>query len=252
MSPLLALAATAAAQLPPICTDRPSKANAVCTVPAGHWQVEASIADWTLTKAGGTRTTVLAIAPTTVKYGLTDHSDLELTVVPFARSQTTGEPSFSGAGDLLVRYKQRLTHDSAPVQVTAIPFVKIPVAKRGLGNGKGEGGIAMPVSFNVAGPVIMTLGPEADWLADGDGDGRHLAVVNLVNLAGSIAPRLTLDGELWTNLNFDPAGTIRQASVDVAAAYAWTDYLQLDGGANFGLTRNTPDLELYSGFSIRF
>src|SRR5689334_14342222 len=34
---------------------------------------------------------------------------------------------------------------------------------------KVEGGIALPVSFTLAGPVSMTLGPEVDLLADSDG-----------------------------------------------------------------------------------
>jgi hypothetical protein len=28
--------------------------------------------------------------------------------------------------------------------------------------------------------------------------------------------------------------------------------VQLDAGANFGLNRNTPDVELYTGVSVRF
>ncbi len=98
----------------------------------------------------------------------------------------------------------------------------------------------------------MTLGPELDLLADGDGHGRHAAVVNLVNVALAIAPRLTLIGELWTNFNFDPSGTIKQASADAALAYAVSNDLQLDVGTNLGLTRDTPDLELSAGASIRF
>jgi hypothetical protein len=38
----------------------------------------------------------------------------------------------------------------------------------------------------------------------------------------------------------------------VAAAYLVSIDFQWDGGANFGLNRYTPDLELYSGFSVRF
>jgi hypothetical protein len=73
-----------------------------------------------------------------------------------------------------------------------------------------------------------------------------------LNLSAPVAPRLTIAGELWTNSNFDPAGTAKQASADAALAYGVSDNLQLDGGANFGLTRSTPDVELYVGTSIRF
>jgi hypothetical protein len=57
---------------------------------------------------------------------------------------------------------------------------------------------------------------------------------------------------LWTATNFDPADTVTQASADAALAYLVNNGLQLDAGANLGLNRNTPDIELYAGFSVRF
>jgi hypothetical protein len=38
----------------------------------------------------------------------------------------------------------------------------------------------------------------------------------------------------------------------MAVAYLISNDVQLDAGANFGLNRNTPDIELYSGVSVRF
>ena len=98
----------------------------------------------------------------------------------------------------------------------------------------------------------MTLGPEVDVLADGDGHDRHLGLVNLVNVPLPLTPRVTVAGELWSNFNFDPAGTLKQASADAALAYAVLNRLQLDAGANLGLTRETPDVEIYAGVSIRY
>jgi hypothetical protein len=54
------------------------------------------------------------------------------------------------------------------------------------------------------------------------------------------------------NINFDPAGTIKQASADAALSYSLSNNFQLDAGTNIGLTRDTPDAELYVGASIRF
>jgi len=110
----------------------------------------------------------------------------------------------------------------------------------------------VPIGFALAGPVSMTLGPEADLLADANGHGKHLALVNVVNVAGPLTRRLTLAGELWNNFNFDPAGTVRQASADAALAYAASNDIQVDAGANLGLSRATPDVELYAGISARF
>jgi len=243
------LAAVAAAEAP-ICTDRPAKANAVCTVPDGRFQLESSAAQWSRTASGGATAKALSLGSTVIKYGVSGSSDLQVGFVPYVRVKADGA-AMSGFGDVTVRYKQRLTTDDAPVQLALIPFVKLPTAKRGIGNGKVEGGMAAPVSFGLGG-ITATLGPEVDLLADGDGSGRHVALVNLVNLSGMVAPRLTLAGELWSNVSFDPAGTVKQASADAALAYALDERLQLDGGVNLGLTRDTADVELYAGISVRF
>lgn len=249
----VALLATTAVQAEdaPICADRPAKGNAVCTVPAGKWQLESSAGDWLRLEQGGSETEVLLLGASVVKFGVSDRSDLQMSFTPYVRVTTDGD-RVSGVGDLTVRYKHRLTGTGAPIQVAIIPFAKLPTAKTGIGNGKVEGGLALPVSFTLAGPVTATLGPEADLLADADGHGRHLAIVQLVNLSAPVAPRLTLAAELWSNFNFDPAGTVKQASADVAVAYAATCRLQLDVGANAGLTRDTPDIEVYAGASILF
>jgi hypothetical protein len=255
MSVLLALLASAGAAPPPICTDRPAKANATCTVPAGKVQLESSLAGWILTKAGGVRAETLSLGATVVKLGVSRRADVQLVLTPYARITVKDGGSrsrASGFGDLTIRYKQRLTGNNSKVQVAAIPFVKVPTAARGLGNDKVEGGLAVPVSLSLSGTVTMTLGPEVDVLGDGDGHDRHVGLVNLINLSGSIAPRLTLAGELWSNVNFDPSGTIEQASADTALAYAVSDRFQLDAGANLGLTKDTPDLEVYVGTSMRF
>jgi len=238
----------------PICTDRPTKANAICTVPVGKWQLESSAASWSRTATDGVETKVTTVGSSVLKFGLSDRSDLQVGMTPFVRVETEAagaKSRHSGFGDLTVRYKHRLTADSAPVQVAAIPFVKLPTADGDIGNGNVEGGLALPISM-ASGPVTVVLGPELDMLADADGDGHHPALVNLVNVAGPIAPGLTLVGELWTMTNFDPADRVTQASADAALAWLVNNRLQLDIGANYGLTRNTADVELYAGASIRF
>lgn len=256
MSALLIVALAAApASAPPICTDRPTKANALCTVPAGRLQVETSLVGWTLTRGGGARIELLVVGGSVLKLGLTDRSDLQLGIAPYVRLGTrdgVSRPHVEGLGDIQLRYKHRLTKDDAPVQVAAIPFVKLPTATGPLGNGKLEGGLAIPISVMAPGSVTVTFGPELDVLADSDRHGRHLALVNLINVAVPIAPRLTVAAELWTNFNFDPVGTISQVSADGALAYALSNDVQVDAGVNVGLTDETSDLELYAGVSFRF
>jgi len=247
----LLLAAAAGGADPTICADRPAKANGTCTVPAGHWQLELSGADWARAADGGTHTDVTSFGQTLVKLGLSDDSDVELITPPYVRVHASGGTE-SGFGDTSIRFKQRLTDSTAPVQAAIIPFVKLPTAGHSIGNGKVEAGVAVPISLATkAGPTI-TIGPEVDLAADADGRGYHAALVNLINVGVSPAPRLSLSAELWNATSFDPSGTVHLWSADVAAAYLANKRLQIDGGANFGLNRATPDVELYVGASLLF
>jgi len=253
MIAVLLLAAAAASEAP-ICADRPSKANGTCTVPAGHVQVETGLIDWTHDRSGGERTDVVLWGSTFVKYGIGESSDLELGVTPFETVRVRGadHATLSGVGDAVVRWKQRLSAADAPVQVALIPFAKLPTASHNLGNGKVEGGIAVPLNTAVAKAVTLTIGPELDLRADADGYGYHAAMVQLVNLGWQATSKLALGAELWSQWDWAPDGTTRQVSADAAAAYLVSDRLQLDAGANFGLNRRTPDLEIYAGIATRF
>lgn len=239
----------------PICTDRPAKANATCTVPVGGWQLESSAASWSRTADQGSISRTFAIGSTVIKRGLSDRSDLQIGYSPYVRTTTSAggaHDRVSGPGDLTIRFKHRLTTGEGAIQAALIPFVKLPTADRDIGNGKVEGGLSVPVGVGNVGPVAILFGPEVDVLANADGNGHHFALVNLVNGSAPIAQGVTLYGELLTMTHFDPAGTITLASADSAVAWLVSDALQLDIGANMGLTRHTPDVEAYAGISIRF
>ena len=84
------------------------------------------------------------------------------------------------------------------------------------------------------------------------GGGHHVAMSQVVNLGTPIGDKFNVSAELWGQWDWDPTGTVTQYSADVAFAYLLNKNLQLDTGANFGLNRNTPGLELYVGVSTRF
>jgi hypothetical protein len=256
MGVLLALLAAAAADAPTICADRPGKASQTCTVPKGHFQIEADFADWTLTRSPGERDTALTAGDFALKYGLSSRSHIEVDVTPWKRVTSHSGHAHdraSGFGDLLVVYKQLLTPADAAVQVAVSPFVKAPTARRALGNRKWEGGLVVPLQYAIPRSTLaLSMTPEIDWVADADGRGHHVAGANVVNLGWQANSRLNLSAEIWSQWDWDPAGTTRQASADGAVAYLARRDLQLDSGFNIGLNRATPDLELYAGASILF
>jgi hypothetical protein len=248
-------AAASAADQQPICADRPGKANPTCTVPAGMVQIETGLADWVHDRSGAVTTDALALGATAFKYGLNSRWNIELDVAPYNSLRVAGggmRQFDSSFGDLVLRSKYRFT-DGNGVQVAMNPALKIPTASVPVGNRKWEGGIAFPIDYSMPHSQFgITLGPEIDWLADLDGGGHHLAMAQVVGIGWQATPKLNLSAELWGQWNWDPTGTVRQSTADAAIAYLVNNDVQLDAGANFGLNRQTPDVELYTGVSVRF
>lgn len=250
----MATAASAADQQP-ICADRPGKANPTCTVPAGMVQIESGLVDWVHDRSGDVATNAFTLAATAFKYGVNDRWNLELDVAPYNWARVSGgalHQTESGFGDLFVRSKYRFTSGNG-IQVAMNPAIKIPTAPSSIGNRKWEAGIAFPIDYSIpSSPLGVTLGPEIDWVADGDGHGHHWSMAQVIGLGWQVSDKLNLSGELWGQWDWDPAGTTRQVTADAAAAYLVNKDFQVDAGANFGLNRATPDLELYTGISVRF
>lgn len=246
---------TASSADAPICTDRPTKSNFACTVPSGLVQIEADAFSWISTGAGGARVDQLLFSNPTVKFGLTSRSDIQLNWVPFTRVRRRDAAGAvttqAGVGDVTLRYKHRLTASDGSFQLALLPFVKLPTAPAGIRNRRVEAGIAVPINLSAPGGWTITLGPQLDLLADGDGRGHHAGLTGLINIARQFGA-FTLYNEIWTSQNFDPAGTVRQYSYDVSLAWLMQPALQLDIGANIGLNRDTPDLVAYVGVSSRF
>jgi hypothetical protein len=240
----------------PICADRPGKSSQACTVPAGHFQFESSFADWTVDKNNDERATALAVGETGFKYGLSDRSHIDIDVAPWVRTTSrAGEvrDHSSRFGDVQVSYKYRATAADSALLVAVSPFVKVPTARRSIGNGKWEGGLIVPIQYAIGKtPLVVSLTPEVDWNADNDGRGYHAAMSNVANLGWQVTDKLNLSGEIWWQWEWDPTGTTRQASADGAIAYLVNNKLQLDAGANLGLNRDTPDVDVYVGVARQF
>lgn len=240
----------------PICPDRPSKSTGPCTVPAGQWQIETGLIDWSHNNSDGVQTDTIMWGNSAIKYGVSARADIELWMTPLETMNVHGggiHDHASSFGDTLVRVKYQLTKDGSPVQIALDPFVKIPTANHQLGNGKVEGGLLVPIAIPIGkSPFTISLDPELDLLADQDRHGHHEAMIELINLGWQANPKLTLTTEIWGQWNWDPSGTGKQSSWDGSIAYLVNKNLQLDAGANFGLNKQTAAVELYTGVSVRF
>lgn len=241
---------------PALCTDRPTKSNVVCTVPVGRLQIETDLPNWTRNDDGGVRSDVVLYPNPFVKYGLGANTDIEVNWAPYVTARTRVGPfvsRISGVGDVYLRLKQRSTDSSAKLQVGVIPLIKLPTARLGIGNREVEGGVSVPIQYTLPQGFTLTTSPELDVLANStNSDDRHVQLIGTANIGKTLSSTVTAYAEFWTAQNYDPAGTVRQYSADVALAWLVQPRLQLDLGGNFGLNRQTPDAQVYVGLSTRF
>jgi hypothetical protein len=254
-APSPAAAAPAPAGLQPICTDRPTKSNGACTVDVGHFQVEADIVNAAFMHEGGVTTDTWLVFNPTLKYGLTSNLDIEANISPLEIVRTRAADgqvsSETGISDLYLRVKYEFLN-TPNVQAALIPYVKAPTAREGLGNGAWEGGVIAPVSIKLSSVLNLAIQPELDDLENAANDGHHLALAPGVALGLSLPHNVTVFAEVWGQWDFDPSGTIRQYSADIAASLGLGRDSQLDAGINFGLNRETPGVAPYIGVSHRF
>jgi hypothetical protein len=246
--------------LRPFCTDRPTKGTGPCTVDAGHLQIESDLFNASLQNSDGEVTDTYLYTNPTFRLGLTETLDVELNIAPYEEVVThdhvTGARSdVSGIGDTFVRLKTSLTGNGQGVFSAALdPFVKIPTAPSAIGNGAVEGGLVVPLQYALSELWSLSLAPEVDALKDQLADGHHAACVMDIGVSRAVSSQVSATAEFWTNANFDPAGTVYQKSLDIAGTWQPSGVrdLQLDAGANFGIDRNTPAVQLYFGISRRF
>jgi len=251
---LLAALPARADDLGAICPDRPGKGTSPCTLAAGHAQIELGLFDESFQRRSGVTTDAGNAGAALLKYGVGESWDVEagMAIYQFQRTHDAGgAATASGVGDLYLRAKYNPLSGDGPFALVIGPYLKLPTAGGGLGNGAVEGGMVAPMSYDLGSGWSLAMTPEADALLNASGGGHHANLADVAGL-GRTFGAVTLGAEVWTDQNLDPLGTVSQYSFDLDAAWLADNDTQLDGGVNLGLNRATPDLELYFGISRRF
>jgi hypothetical protein len=246
------------AQLRPLCTDRPTKSTSPCTVDAGHFQLESDIFNETVDHSGGVTATTRLFTSPTLKLGLTHTVDVEVNFTPYERVSVRDHgvtTTAAGFGDIYLKAKVSLLgDDGGKLGLGLVPYLKVPTASGGVGNGAVEGGLIAPVSITLPQSWSLVIDPEVDVLENASGLGHHANAAGLISLSKGVTSQVTLSAELWSDVNWDPAGRVTQVSADLGGAWIpkSSPNLQFDGGFNFGLNHNTPGVQGYVGVSRRF
>ncbi len=237
--------------------DRPDKTESPYTVDAGHFQVEMSFVEFTRNQSNGIRTDTWNVAPANFKAGLFNNADLQFVFNNYLNVRTedrsAGTTSTqSGFGDFTTRLKINLWgNDGGQTAFAILPFVKFPTNTDHLGNNSVEGGVIFPLTVKLPGDWEMGMESAVGFLRSADTDGYHSEFINAVTLAHEIFGKLGGYIEFFSSVSTE-RGSDWVGTVDVGLNYKLTVNIQLDCGANVGVTPSANDVNPFAGMTLRF
>jgi hypothetical protein len=257
---VLFFSSAAHAELRKLCPDRPGKATPACTLDPGNVEFETSAVDWTRDTAGNGREDSVLLGDSLLRIGLTANAEAQIGWTPWghvrSRDASGITDTMSGTGDVTLSIRHNLRNpDGSGTSIALQPFVSLATGGKAIGAGDWGAGLTIPISFTLPHSLQLGIAPTLEAAVDADGTGRHLAYEIATALTAPWGDSgLSTSIELWSQRDDDPSGHSSQYSVDLAGIWQpnTLSNVQLDLGVNLGLNRNTPDLELISGFAVRF
>lgn len=255
---LIAAPAWADDKLRDLCAERPGLDTPACTVDPGHLQVEVGLGDWMLDKQPDGRTDTIVAGDVSARYGVGESTEVRLGWTAYGHSRTRdyaigAVERLSGTGDITIGLKQNLSSPSGDgFSIALLSYATLPIGKNGLGAGDWGAGLLIPASYALTETFTLEITPEWDAAVDGDGKGRHSAYGSAAGLGVKLNEQWSMSAEGQVIRDRDTAGHSIQALAGAYLAWQPRDRIQFDAGAQAGLNRSTPDIEIYFGITEKF
>lgn len=242
-----------------LSTDRPDLTESPYTVPAGRVQFEVDLVRYTRDVAGTgsarTRYESLAIAPVNVKVGLLHDVDFQLVLETYVRDRqrlltgTTGSTS-SQFGAMTGRVKVNLRgNDGGRTAVAIMPFLSF-VPEESSGGRYVNGGVILPVAIDLGGGFGFGTMAELDFERSDLTRRHHAVFINSVTVGRDIGADFGTYVEFFSGRSTE-TGSRWVASFGLGFTKGLGANVQLDAGANLGVSRAADGFNPFLGLSFR-
>lgn len=232
-------------------TDRPDATESPFTVDAGRVQLEMDFFNHTRSEPAGVRVRQWSLAAFNLRLGINRDLEAGLFLAPWTR--VTEEPgrgakeTSKGFGDVTLRVKYNFWgNDGGGSAGGIVGDLTLPTAAHGLGSGRVEGQVLLPVAFDLNGGFGLGAMTGVEFRSRTSGFGP--VWVNSLSLGRDWTETLGSYFEL-TSSTGDGAHV---ATLDVGLTYKVSAHTQLDGGVCFGLSRGADDVVIFTGLAHRF
>jgi len=237
----------------PVSADRPDLTESPYTVDAGAVQIEMSFLEFAFDDTDSGTDSELVVAPTILKFGLTNNSDLQLVWAPLVHTDAPSIADESGAGNLGLRLKVNLYgNDHGPVALGFLPFIEFPTGDDNVASDEVTGGFALPLSVELPGGWGLGTQVQFNW-AEADGENgveaffSHTLVLSHA-IAGDVSGYIEYFGEVGIDHGDDYSPVLSTGLV-----YELNPNTLFDAGLFVGLDDgDVPDLTVFAGLTIRF
>ncbi|WP_340264552.1 transporter [Sphingobium mellinum] len=237
------------------CADRPGIGTPPCTLSPGTAQAEVGIGDWAWDKSRDGRTDTISLGEMLLRLGIADHLEAQMgwTAYGHVRERESGSvANREGVGDVTLALRRNLQNpDGSGISIAVMPYVTLPTGGQAIGAGDWAAGILIPSSFDLGNDLSFEATGEVDAAVDKDRTGRHLAWGETAGLQLAISEGVSASLEASALRDEDPAGHDTRLLTGVSMAWQASKIAQLDAGVNLGLNRDSPDAEIYIGYSRR-
>jgi len=235
-------------------TDRPDVTESPFTIDAGHIQYEADLVRLEREKGELTDQHTVLLNQANLKVGLTRTTSIQFGFQSFGwqkeKDLQTGESTTgNGIGDINVRIKQNLIgNDGGNFVLALLPYVKFPTAKYTSGS-KYEGGLIVPMQFELPGEWKLGSQVEADRLKDDEGEAMHSELLQSLTISHELCTHLDGIAETYYRYNFK--GHHWANFLDAAVQVEILKNFKVDAGLNYGL-QHDAEKNYFIGTAFRF
>lgn len=241
------------------CADRPGKGTPSCVLNQGRWQVELGAINVARQTSNDERSQSWNTGDLFVRHGVTDLTEVQFGITAYGREtvrdrSTQDAQRSNGVSDITLGVRHSLANpDGSGLSIAVAGFITAPTGSRDLRADGFEGGVLLPLSTPLNADWGLSLTPAVAVVADGDGEGRHMAYTMVAGVSRGVGA-WDVGVEFWISRDEDPLQPTTQSTFDLTAVWTpprSTDS-QVDLGLNFGLNDASPDIEFGLGLARRF
>lgn len=246
-----------------LTTDRPDTTETPFTVDAGRVQIETTVFGFARSgrDGAGVVTDTYELATTNVRIGLTNGLEAGFVWQPYGIVRTHGDPAGSvrqsGIGGLELRGKINIWGNDTfgkpgSSALGLLPFVVLPTDRHnGISPEFAEGGLIVPYAVKLTDKLGLGINAGVTWLKDDAASGYHTEYVASASLGVEWSEKLGTFYEVAGRFHTDdPRGDA--VVLGTGVTYRLSKNLQLDAGANFGVTSAADRFNPFVGFAVRF